>query len=519
VGKQDLNVPGAGKPLLAVARWLCGSLLAAACFSSLADGAAGTIGLNKFDLPRHYIGRLRDGADADDPSYRRVSRALAQKILGDASDVGVKLVRASMVGFAPSEHGARGDLDLWRTNPTRFWERMDEMMSDLESRQLRLVPVLMWNARQFPAMTNETVGDFIRNPSSRSWVLLSRFVTEFVTRYRGRDVVEFYELTNELNALADLDNVGRCSKGNRPAGCNLASNVSTDEIILFTSRYAQLIRQLDGSRKISSGFTIPRPGAQRLRTEARGALPPRKGADTQDDLAKNIEELHRHVDIISVHLYEHPRNKRFGGDELQLLAVLKRISDRLNKPLFVGEFGEPKPEAAKAGSFVPRMMQRMKELGIPYSALWAWQVRNGSYLKPERRPEGFSLEPGYTDLLIEEIRKANNALRPGTQPDKKPPRVVLTWPLGCSMLRESAQVFAAASDDSGAVQRVDFLLQGKVFSSDSTAPYEARLPAIPSGARGKQGLTARAVDAAGNASEFSVDLILDQAGGQPCVAR
>jgi hypothetical protein len=482
-----------------------------------------SIGANKFDLFSQYIGTASGGDGS--AAYRRVTRAMARKALDDARDAGIRYLRVSMSGRTSSVAGdGRDSLDLWRTDPRLFWNQVDEMMDDLDARGIQIVPVLMWSSGKFARMTGEPLGEMFRSPESKSWKLLTGFVTDFVTRYRARNSVLFYELTNELNNYADLDLVRRCKKNKDD--CLEGDRFTADEMILYTTRFAELIRSLDPKRKISSGFSIPRSAAQHLRARPEWTVSKTDWTpDSREEFGKNLESIHAGVDIISIHLYGGKTNWRFGSsDAVDLLVEAKRVADRAGKPLFVGEFGDANAVAANERSHVVRMINKILELKVAYSAVWAWELYlNKPYVTHENKHTRPSLEPGYTNYLIERIQEANGvkgkrvSLPKGK--DSQAPRVVLTWPLACATLNKPVGLHAVASDDSGTVRKVEFLLNGNALETDEKIPFQASF--TPAGIKpGKHRLTARAYDAAGNRSEFSSDVMVGKNSGNAagCVA-
>jgi subtilisin len=81
--------------------------------------------------------------------------------------------------------------------------------------------------------------------------------------------------------------------------------------------------------------------------------------------------------------------------------------------------------------------------------------------------------------------------------DTTPPGVSLTSPAGGAIVRDSNVVIAADASDNVGVQRVEFLVNGSLVNTDSTAPYST----IWNSTSIRDGLatvTARAFDAAGN---------------------
>jgi hypothetical protein len=470
--------------------------------------AVPAIGVNKFDLFSQYVGTA-SGCAGEAPC-RRVTRAMAKKSLDDAKDAGVRFVRVSMSGPTIGYSDHRNSLALWRSDPDRFWRMVDEMMDDLDSRSIQIVPVLMWGGKKFPVMVGESVGDLLKNEESKSWKLLSAFVTDFITRYRDRPTVLFYELTNEFNGAAELDHDKRCAKPKHKRLCEVKENFTTDEMIAFTKRFASLIRKLDDTRKISSGFTVPRGAAEHLRAQpewSKGG--PDWTPDTREQFIKNLIDIHDGVDIISIHLYGGDRNKRFGaGSVPELLEVAKEAADKVGKPLFVGEFGEVDPTNAKPTTHTSRMIDKITELDIPYSAVWVWEFyQSKPHLTHNTRPSRLSLEPGYTDYLIGRIRAANRtgaAAAVESVRDNTPPRAVLTWPLECAVVKRGQTVYAVASDDSGKVDKVEFWLDDRMLGKDETQPYSMKISVSPGGESAL--LKARAYDVSGNMSEYETKI-------------
>jgi hypothetical protein len=105
-----------------------------------------------------------------------------------------------------------------------------------------------------------------------------------------------------------------------------------------------------------------------------------------------------------------------------------------------------------------------------------------------------------------------------TSSDTTPPSVALTTPADGSTVSGSVQLAATASDDVGVV-KVEFLVNGSLVATDTSAPYTATWDSATA-LNGKAQLAARAWDAAGNTTSFTVkvsvqnDPILLAAGDQ-----
>jgi hypothetical protein len=467
------------------------------------------VGLNKFDLFTQYLGHASGGGGA---AHRTVTLAMAKKAIRDAGALGAPYLRVAVTGYSPSGFRNPGTLGLWQQNPQGWWAAMDDMFADLDRAKVRLVPSFMWNAYQFPAASGETLSDLIARPASASRRLLYRYLQEFITRYRGRATVAFYELTNELNLLVDLDNVRRYQA--KWGSVGPSGNFTTDQMNAFTRDFAAKIRSLDPSRGITSGFSMPRPSAEHLRRRPEFSPGgPDWGKDSRDEFLANLTSIHRDVGIVSVHFYNgNGSNERFGvrgRTNADLLDVVKRGCDAMGKALFVGEFGDRDPHVKQdpSGPFASKVLAKISQLGIAYGAPWVWEFyQHSTHATYTTQHDAFNLEPGYTDVLIGRLQDANRRMgvtlpvRPAV--DRTPPEVVLTWPLGGAALSGRVEAYAVASDDGRAAQRVEFLVDGNAFATVTAPPYRFMLDTTTL-APGSHVLTARAYDAAGNRKDSS----------------
>jgi hypothetical protein len=427
--------------------------------------AATPLGANKFDLLLQYEG-YSDYSDRSDV-YRHVTQAMARKAIWDAKDAGFTFMRVSVSGYGGNNPQAskRDMLRLWQSDPGTYWHRVDEMLDELDRADLRIVPTLLWHFAQFPALTGETSTDFIRNPSSASRALAARYIKDFVTRYKARKTILFYELTNEYNLHAGRDILGHCVEKNDAAKCASIGNFTQDDLNGFAHDMAALIHGLDSSHQISSGYAEPPPNAYHL-----GAAPEwtKSGGfkkDSPAEYAGNLQTIHRDFDIVSVHIYPHDNAIRFGrppGSQAEMLVDAAKAAHDVHKKLYLGEFGD-----SSASPFMHRMKELLDADTADYASIWVWEFyQTSTYETLNTEPTSYSLEPGFRDELIALFR------RPPATPDRTPrPRIVLTWPLPCSHVGQPVQITAMASDGDRPVSGVDFEVDGAPVGSATTPPY------------------------------------------------
>jgi hypothetical protein len=428
---------------------------------------------------------------------------MAKKAIADARDAGLAFLRVAVTGYWPVKFGDQpNDLALWQASPAQFWAAMDEMFDDLDKSGVRLVPSFVWNITQFPVLGNDTVTTFIHDPQSKSRQLLARFIDDFVTRYRSRNTIIFYELTNEMNLEADLDLSKRCRT---PSGVRcVLSNFTTSEMIAFSRDLVRQFKSLDPLRPITSGYAIPRRSAAHLARHPQFAADgPDWTVDSPLEFREYLLAVHAPYDIISVHIYPAEENNRFGhpkGHEYELVGDAAAAARDAGKPLFVGEFGD----SFKATPFMVGLLDQLTENRIDYSAVWIWEFyQTTTYRTHDTEPTFSSIEPGYSDDLIALLQSEQRTLSGHALPAAfgTRPRVVLTWPLPCAMIDMPIDLAAVASDGAKGVRSVEFLVDGKVVATDTTPPYHVRFDPAGLGERTAE-IEARADAATGIKATF-----------------
>lgn len=298
----------------------------------------------------------------------------------------------------------------WLTNPDAYFARFDQLFADAHSRGIRLIPSLLQNSYLFPDLMGEPRG-MLFVPGSRSRQLAERYITEFVTRYRGNDTVLFWEIGNELNLGADLDSTCDAST---PGGCDIAPLYGTpnfrssadnylsssslagiksaqEDLGQFTADLAQLIHSLDPTRSISSGDSVMRGSAYHL--ASRAAYPDWTGygtlADSETQYAAMLAYLHpAPVDLVSMHPYPGVDLARFGDFDVagsSFIAGTQSLARAMGKQLYVGEFGELNAGTFTCGSTVTdcggdatrqatrRIIDTIVKNEVAYGDLWAYE--------------------------------------------------------------------------------------------------------------------------------------------------
>ncbi len=449
-------------------------LLLLALIASIAAGAtasATSLGANKFDLMLDYV-TPSPPAGANPEGYRRVRQAMARKAIADAHDAGLAFFRVAVTGYSPSEFNAKQhDLTLWQSDPPRFWAALDAMFDDLDAAGIRLVPSFVWNVTQFPALGNDTVATFVRDPNAASRRLLAQFIRDFIARYKERRTILFYEMGNEMNLAADLDAHKSCQR--EPC---IWENFTTADMTRFARETVALIKSSDASRGITSGYSLPRPGATHLERRPQFAAGgPDWTPDTAGEFARYLIATDEPFDIISIHVYPEDQTRpseRAAGAHFDPIAEAAKVARSAGKPLFIGEFGDP----GGATPFMGHVLDEIVRERVDFSAIWVWEFyQTSTYETRNTDATRADVEPGYTDELIRLLMETGRRMGAGPPlSESTAPRVVLTWPLPCAAIDQPTDLAAIASDGVKAVKQVDFLIEGQPVASVTAPPYRVR---------------------------------------------
>jgi Bacterial Ig domain/Cellulase (glycosyl hydrolase family 5) len=479
---------------------------------------ANVLGANHIDLVTQYLGTASSGDGS--PAAQFVTHAMGVKAIQDAANYSFGYMRVAISGYNPSfsvqvSNPAQNDLYLWQTKPTAYWAAIDQMFADLDAKGIKIVAVLDFNWTQFPALANETVRDLIANPSSSSRSLLRTYISQFIQRYKSRKTILFYELSNELNLGADLDNVSSClaSSGAATYLCAQTGNFSSAELLAYSYDIVQFVKSLDANREISSGFSLPRDCAYHLAAQPGWSTQgPDWTGDTPSQFAHFLNYMNRPFDITSVHIYA--GDVRFGrpaGTEWETLDAAVTAAHQDGKRVYLGEFADNINNGVSP--FITTMVQKLSQLRVDYASPWAFEFYQfATYLSANYQSEDpTSLEPGVTDAILQTYSMV--ATKPYAQFEaqalsastnsRSVPQVVLTWPWACASASGSVTAYAVASSPGG-IARVDFAVDGVRVTSSSQAPFSANIALTSAGT---VTISATAYSASGLSASYSTQVV------------
>jgi hypothetical protein len=377
------------------------------------------LGLSEPDLFLQFLG-IASGHGSTNHPYPPVEEQIkdANDSMDDAVKEGFTMFRIMGMPYYPNQ------LKKWLDDPVAYWSAFDAMVAGAKSRGIRLVPMLWWNVFVFSDLANEPLGRTFEKGSYPRF-LLFEYAREIAHRYRDEETILFWELTGEINLDADLDfghdeNRSKSRVVKDENGINYGTrharskpdNFSTDEMVATVKALAEVMKAEDPNHLISAGYSVPRKSAWRLRVS-----PEWNGADWTPDTKQEMEayvELANPdpIDFVSVHFYnsgnDNERHGISGQFNPDLLKAYVDAANRIEKPLFVGEFGDGEPTVSeeRSANFTRRTALKILELGVPVSTLWAWQF----YQFDANQSSPHSVDPNEDSDLIDLLKEVNDLL-------------------------------------------------------------------------------------------------------------
>lgn len=312
------------------------------------------VGVNYFDVFLRQL-QARDDRRVDD-GFRTLA------------GLGIPFARFCATGFWPK------DVGLLEREPAEYFDRLDAVVAAAERHGLGLVPSLFWNFSTLPDLVGEPMDQW-GNPDSRTHARMREYTRAVVTRLRGSRAVWAWELGNEYSLQASLPNAAEHRAQIVPALGTPASRSARDDLTFPMVRtafaaFGRAVREHDPHRLVFTGDSFPRLSAWHQEKENSWKH------DSPEQFREMLERANpAPIDGISLHAYE---------DDDQRLPGALEVSRRLNKPLFVGEFGAQHDTPGQRAKF-ERLFTAITTSGVPLAAVWVYDYA--------RQPD-FNLVPG-----------------------------------------------------------------------------------------------------------------------------
>ena len=332
------------------------------------------IGVNYFDC---FLRTLNNG---EDTSYEAGFATLAAK--------GIPFARFCATGFWPR------DMKLYQTDRAEYFRRLDGVVKSAEKNGIGLVPSLFWYHACVPDLVGEPMDQW-GNPQSKTHAWMREYVREIVTRYRDHPTIWAWELGNEFSLSASLPN----AKDHRPkVHADLGTPATRSErddltyamLRVAFAEFGKAVREHDAGRLILSGDSFPRPSAWHQENENKWTT------DTPEQFAEILTLANPDpISAISLHAYD--------SDD-QRFATAMEVSRKLDKPLFIGEFGAPDETPEQAEKF-RSLLKAIVDHDVPLAALWVFDLKT----QKEWSVTAHNARAWQLDLISEANKRRSNS--------------------------------------------------------------------------------------------------------------
>lgn len=297
-------------------------------------------------------------------------------------------------------------------NPEQYWRHMDLLVDACEKANVGLAPTLFWNSWNACWDFGEFCCDWA-DEDGQTRKFTERYTREFVTRYKDRPVIWFYEFSNENNLGWDLPNAMEFVPKDRRDARNIGRS--------FVGRIAirafgQAVRRLDATRPISSGCSDPRGCQYHLATVPPGGASPWTSDTPQQTTVAAGWTAPDPVDLLSMHYYT-PFAKYDPAAVRAEIKAKQEVAASLGKPLYLGELGVLDEDVKVDATFndalykqrVRDLFQALYEAKVPLANWWVYAVK----------PWGFglgALNPAYGrfDYVVDLIQEYNDKMAADT---------------------------------------------------------------------------------------------------------
>lgn len=300
------------------------------------------IGVNYYDAFNRAL------VDGNDTSCAEGFDGLASK--------GIPFARLDVSGYWPLY------LRLYRDNPEEYFARLDKVVEMAGKAGVGLIPSFFWTTFAVPDLVGESVNQWgVAGSATRQF--MRDWVAAVVNRYKFSPAILAWEFGNEWNLAVDLPNASDHRPPIQPGLGTPATRSADDELTTPMVRpawveFARLVRRLDPDRPISTGHGEMRASQWHQYKWISGKIPAAQAwvADSAEQTKEMALWMHPDpFDLISIHAYAVPSE------------LYHDVSLAAGKPLFVGEFGVPGPDAEVAFDALLAAVKR-----APLAAVWVY---------------------------------------------------------------------------------------------------------------------------------------------------
>ena len=271
------------------------------------------------------------------------------------SEHAIPFVRTPASGW-----GGNG-MALYQKDKEEYFRRLDITVALAEKYRVGLICSLFWS-QWVKDLTGESDLAAWATPDTKTHRMMETYVREVVTRYRSSPAIWGWEWGNELVLMCHLPNA-------KEFGIKPGDHYTFETMRNVYEAFAREVRKYDSWRIISSGDTSLRECGWHLWKD--------KGwtRDTPEQFAEILSgNTPDPLSVLSIHAY-------LDDFKPERMNVATDVARKMNKPLFVGEFGAKGPRTEASEKEFRQQLAILKQQQVVIAALWEFDV------KPIPRPE------------------------------------------------------------------------------------------------------------------------------------
>jgi hypothetical protein len=379
------------------------------------------ISVNKYDLFFQTV--QRETAPWKDTPLSEIEKNLAE-----LHKHGFKLIRVSCSPFYPTEfekYFFDSNSHVQATKRKFFFERFDKMLDMCDHQNIMIIATLVWWQINLADLGHHSLHEGMTDPNSLARKKVNDYISAVVNRYKNRPTIAMWELGNEWNLTADMQNkkgviplsLKEGTQYTPPVVRDKRNNVTSEELAQTCRQLASFIKSIDNNHLLTSGHSSPRTAAMHLLQAAKNEKMPDWTVDTQNELAQYLALVHPDpIDVIQIHFYnDAAKAPGKSSDDTSNILMYKTLADKIGKPLIIGEIGlcvetdnkvgDYRHPTPKTLSYIKNCLNAVIENQIPITLYWTY-CDDG-----KRKEEFWSLRYGTTDQILDLIEKANRDIK------------------------------------------------------------------------------------------------------------
>ena len=293
------------------------------------------------------------------------------------SEHAIPFVRTPVSGW-----GGAG-MELYQKDKAEYFRRMDITVALAGKYHVSLICSLFWS-QWVKDLTGESDLAAWATPGTKTHRMMATYVQEVVTRYRSSPAIWGWEWGNELVLMCHLPNA-------REFKIKPEDHYTFETMRDVYEAFAREVRKYDTWRIISSGDTSLRESGWHLWKENSWTRDtPEQFAEI---LSKNAPDP---LSVLSIHAYD-------DDFKPERMNVAMNVARKMNKPLFVGEFGVKGPRTEASEKEFRQQLAILKQQQVVIATLWEFDV------KPIPRPEWLVSPTNDKTYMLETIEAINRA--------------------------------------------------------------------------------------------------------------